>query len=154
MSATVETNASENTTVQFPGFDANKASDQFRVYAEKGMEQTREAYARMKTGAEWAQKSLETAVDASRTATSELSLKTIAAMRSHANASFDQLEALAGAKTISEVLELQGRFFRERFEQMVAQSRDMQSAAGKAAEDIARPVKDGFEAALKELKVA
>lgn len=140
--------------VAFPSFDANQATDQFRVFAEKGLEQSKEVYSRMKHGAEWAQKSMETTVETSRAASSELSLKAIAALRSNVDASFSHLEALVSAKTVSEVMELQGRFVRARFEAMLAQSKDMQSAASKAAEDMSRPVKDGFEAALRELKVA
>ena len=147
-------NAAPASNVEFQTFDASKATDQFRVIAEKGMEQSKDAYARVKSGAEWAQKSMETSVETTRAASSDLSLKTISAMRSNMDAGFSHLEALVGAKSLSEVMELQGRFFRARFEAMTAQGKDMQTAASKAAEEISRPVKDGFEAALRELKVA
>ncbi|HEV7253747.1 MAG TPA: phasin [Mesorhizobium sp.] len=151
-------NAAANTAaasnVEFPTFDANQATDQFRVFTEKGLEQSKEVYSRMKHGAEWAQKSMETTVETTRAASGELSLKAIAAMRSNVDAGFSHLEALVSAKTLSEVMELQGRFVRARFEAMLAQGKDMQSAASKAAEDMSRPVKDGFESALRELKVA
>lgn len=38
-------------TIEFPTFDADKTADQFRAFAEKGVEQSKEAYAKMKTGA-------------------------------------------------------------------------------------------------------
>ena len=38
--------------VEFPTFDATKATDQMRAFAEKGVEQSKEAYAKMKSGAE------------------------------------------------------------------------------------------------------
>ena len=45
--------------VEFPSFDASKATDQVRAFAEKGLEQSKEVYAKVKTGAEEAQKALE-----------------------------------------------------------------------------------------------
>ena len=35
--------------VEFPSFDASKATDQIRAFAEKGVEQSKEAYAKIKT---------------------------------------------------------------------------------------------------------
>ena len=45
--------------VEFPTFDASKATDQMRAFAEKSVEQTKEVYSKMKTGAESTQKALE-----------------------------------------------------------------------------------------------
>src|SRR5690606_35999776 len=94
-------------TVEFPTFDASKATEQLRTFAEKGVEQSKEAYAKLKTGADEAQKILETTFDAVKSAGSELSLKTIATLRANTDAGFNHLEALVGAKSLSEVLELQ-----------------------------------------------
>ena len=45
--------------VEFPSFDASKATDQIRAFAEKGVEQSKEAYAKIKTSTEETQKALE-----------------------------------------------------------------------------------------------
>ena len=90
-------------TIEFPTFDAEKTADQFRVFAEKGVEQSKEAYAKLKTGAEETQKALETTFENARTVSSDLSLKTISAFRANAESSFAHLEALVGAKSLSEV---------------------------------------------------
>ena len=55
---------------------------------------------------------LETTFETVKSAGSDLSLKTIAALRSNSEASFAHLEALVGAKSISEVIELQTAFLR------------------------------------------
>ncbi|MGO4835995.1 phasin, partial [Rhizobiaceae sp. 2RAB30] len=34
--------------IEFSAFDASKATDQFRTFAEKGVEQSKEAYAKVK----------------------------------------------------------------------------------------------------------
>ncbi|MBE7183492.1 MAG: phasin [Methylobacterium mesophilicum] len=140
--------------VEFPSFDTSKATDQFRVFAERGVEQSKQAYERMKSGAEWAQKTFETSAETTRAAAGELSLKTIAAMRANTLAGFDHLESLARARTFAEVVELQSNYFRSSFDTFVSQGKDLQAAATKAAEDVSRPVKENFESAMRELKVA
>lgn len=141
-------------TIEFPTFDAEKATDQMRVLAEKGVEQSKEAYARMKNGMESAQKTMETTLETARAAGSDVSLKSIAAMRANAEAGFSHFEALAAAKSLTDVIELQTSYLRKSFEMLVDQTRDMQSVSTKAAEQVAQPVRDAFENALKELKVA
>lgn len=143
-----------NETIEMPSFDVSKASDQFRAFAEKGVEQSKEAYSKLKTGAEEAQKTIETTYETARGVTSELSLKAIAALRTNAEAGFAHLEALAGAKSLSEVVELQTSYLRKRVELTVEQAKDFQAVASKAAEDVAKPVKTAFEKALKDLKAA
>jgi len=140
--------------VEFPAFDASKATEQLRTFTEKTVEQSKEAYAKLKTGAEEAQKALETTFEEAKGIASDLSLKTISAWRSNAEAGFSHLEALIGAKSLSEVVELQTAFLRQRFEQSVEQAKDFQAAASKAAEDVSKPVKAVFEKTFKELKVA
>ena len=141
-------------TVEFPSFDASKATDQMRAFAEKGVEQSKEAYAKMKTGAEEAQKALEATYETAKSVSNDLSLKTIAALRTNAEANFAHLEALVGAKSLSEAVELQTAFLRKRVELAVEQAKDFQTVASKAAEDVAQPIKGAFEKAFKELKVA
>lgn len=141
-------------TIEFPTFDASKATDQFRSFAEKSVEQSKEAYTKMKAGAEEAQKTLETTFETVKGVNSELSLKAIAAMRANAEAGFSHLEALLGAKSLSEVLELQTAFVRKSIETAVDQTKEMQAVTSKAAEDVSKPVKTAFENAIKELKVA
>ncbi|MGB3899487.1 MAG: phasin [Mesorhizobium sp.] len=140
--------------VEFPSFDAAKATDQIRAFAEKGVEQSKEAYAKLKTGAEETQKVLETTYETAKAVSSDLSLKTIAALRTNADAGFSHLEALVGARSLSEVVELQTAFVRKQFETTVQQAKEFQAVASKAAEDVSKPVKVAVEKAFNELKVA
>jgi phasin len=140
--------------VEFPSFDTSKATDQFRAFAEKGVEQSKEAYAKLKTGAEETQKALESSFETVKAVSSDLSLKTISVLRTNAEVGFSHLEALVAAKTLSEVVELQTAFLRKRVEMGVEQAKDFQATATKAAEDVTKPMKTAFEKAMKELKVA
>jgi phasin len=140
--------------VEFPTFDASKATDQIRAFAEKGVEQSKEAYAKIKTGAEETQKALESTFETAKSVSSDLSLKTISAFRANAEAGFAHLEALVGAKTLSDLIELQTSFLRKRVELGVEQAKEFQAVATKAAEQVSAPIKTVFEKAVKELKVA
>lgn len=140
--------------VEFPTFDASKANDQFRAFAEKGVEQSKEAYARMKTGAEEAQKVIESTLETAKTVSGDLSLKTISAMRANADLGFSHFEQLLSAKTFSEVIELQTSFLRKRVELSLEQAKDFQAATTKAVEDVAKPMKAVFEKSLGEMKAA
>ena len=155
MAKTAEKTAAEfMENIEFPTFDATKATDQFRAFAEKGVEQSKEAYSKMKSGAEETQKALESTFENAKAVSGDLSLKTISAFRDNAEAGFAHLEALLGAKTLAEVVELQTSFLRKRVEVGVEQAKDFQAAASKAAEKVSTPMKTVFEKAVKELKVA
>jgi phasin len=140
--------------VEFPSFDASKAADQVRAFAEKGIEQSKETYAKLKTGAEEAQKALESTFETVKSVGSDLSLKTIAALRTNTEAGFSHLEALVGAKSLSEVIELQTSFLRKSVETAVEQAKELQAVTSKAAEDVSKPIKTVFEKSFKDLKVA
>ena len=151
---TVDVAETTLTNVEFPSFDASKAADQVRAFAEKGIEQSKEAYAKLKNGAEETQKALETTFETVKSAGSDLSLKTIAALRANSEATFAHLEALIGAKSLSEVVELQTTFVRKAVETAVEQAKELQAVGTKAAEDVSKPIKTAFEKSLKDLKVA
>ena len=142
------------TNVEFPSFDASKAADQVRAFAEKGIEQSKETYAKLKTGAEEAQKALESTFETAKSVGSDLSLKTIAALRTNSEATFAHLEALVGAKSLSEVVELQTAFVRKSVESAVEQAKELQAVGTKAAEDVTKPIKTAFEKSWKDAKVA
>lgn len=141
-------------TIEFPSFDAEKATDQFRAFAEKGVEQSKDAYSKIKTGAETTQKAMESTFENAKTVGSEMTLKSIAAMRANAEASFSHIEALVAVKSLSEFFELQTSFLRKSVETAVEQAKDFQAASTKAAEDVSKPMKDVFQTSIKELKVA
>jgi phasin len=154
MAKTPDNTAEVIANVEFPTFDASKATDQLRTVAEKGVEQSKEALSKLATGAETTQKALESTFETAKTASNELSLKTIAALRANAEASFSHLEALVAVKSPSEFIEVQTAFVRKQVEKAVEQAKEFQAAATKAAEDVSKPIKDVYEKAMKDLKAA
>jgi phasin len=154
MSKTAEKPSETVETVEFPAIDPGKATDQLLAVAEKGVEQSKEALAKFQSGAEDTQKVLKSTFETAKSVGNELSLKTIAALRANAEADFSHLEALAGAKSLSEVVELQTTFLRKRVEMGVEQAKEFQTLTAKAVTDISKPVNNALEKALKDLKVA
>ena len=73
-----ETTAKPSETVEFPAYDRGKGTDQLRAVAEKGVEQSKVALAKFKSGAEDTQKVLKSAFETARPVGNELSPKTIA----------------------------------------------------------------------------
>src|SRR5690606_3831355 len=132
---------SNKTSEAFPGFDHSKTTEQLRFFAERTARQTEEAYERMKAGAEAFEASLEVAKEAG----DELILKSIAAMRAGAEANISQFEALANARTFSEVIEIQGAYMRKQTELALDQAREFQAISQKVIAELARPVREAFD---------
>lgn len=144
----------ESDAFAMPSFDASKVTDQFRDFAEKGLAQSKDAYAKMKTAAEDAQKTVEDTFKTAQNAGTEVSLKAISALRANTEAGLSHMEALVGVKSVSDFVELQTSFFRKQAELFTAQAKDLQDASTKAAEKAAAPVKAAFEKVVSEFKAA
>lgn len=145
-------NTSDN--VEFATFEANRATDQLREFAEKGVEQSKEAFARIKQGADGAQKAFEASFESARAVSNELSLKSIAALRASSELTFSHFEALLGIKSFSDFAELQTSYLRKQVELVVNQVKDVQTVSSRGAEEVTKPVKDIVERAWTDLKVA
>ncbi len=141
-------------TFEFPAFDASGMTDQMRAFAEKGLEQSKEAYARIKDGAEEAQKALETSIETTRDAGSKLTMAMLGAMRANTEAGFNHMEKLVGAKSFAEVVELSSAFMRKQAEMFADQAKEMQTVGTEAADKASAPVKAAFDKALKVVKAA
>lgn len=139
---------------EFPSFDATQATDQFRAFTENSAAQGREAYAKLKTGFEDGQKAVEATFENAKAFSDEMTLKSIAAMRSTTEAGFAHVEALVAAKSLSEIVELQSAFARKALEMSVDQAKEFQTLSSKAATDVAKPMKDAVEKSMRELKAA
>ncbi|MBB4064176.1 phasin [Gellertiella hungarica] len=135
-------------------FDPAKVTEGLRDFAEKGAEQSKQAFARMKAAAEEASKTVETTVQSAQAGTVDLGLKAIDALRTNAESSFAHMEALLGVKSVAEFFELQTSFIRKQAEVAVEQAKTMQDATRKLAESVSKPAKDAAEKALSTFKAA
>ncbi|PZV36750.1 phasin [Mesorhizobium kowhaii] len=138
----------------YPALDASKAIEYVNSVAEKGVEQSKEAYAKFTAGSETTQKAPESSFEAAKAVGADLSLKTIAVLRANADAGFSHFEALLAVRSPSEFVELQTAFVRKQVEKAVEQAKELQAVTTKAVEDVSKPIKSAFEKAVKEFKVA
>jgi phasin len=135
-------------------FDPSSFTGSFREFAEKGAEQSKEAYTKMKTAAEEATKTVEATFENAQSGSVELGLKAIDALRTNAENSLSHMEKLLGVKSVSELVELQTAFVRKQAELAVEQAKTMQEATRKVAENVAKPGKDAAEKAMSSFKKA
>ena len=138
----------------FATFDPSKFSESFRDFAEKGVEQTKDAFAKAKEASEDATKTIETTLEVAQAGTVELGLKAIDAIRASTDSSLAHMEALLGVKSVAELFELQTSFLRKQAEMNVEQAKSMQETAKKVAEDVAKPGKDAAEKVMSNFKAA
>ena len=135
-------------------FDPSKLAESFRDFAEKGAQQSKEAYAKLKSAGEDAGKTLEATVQTAQAGSVEIGLKAIDALRVNAESSLSHMEALLGVKSVAEFFELQTSFLRKQVELTVEQAKSLQETTKQVAEKVAKPSKEAAEKAMASFKVA
>ena len=135
-------------------FDPAKFTETFRDFAEKGVQQSKDAYAKMKAATEEAGKTVEATVQSAQAGSVEIGLKAIDALRTNAENSLSHMEALLGVKSVAELFELQTAFLRKQAELTVEQAKSMQDTSRKVVETLAKPAKDAAEKVMASFKAA
>lgn len=125
-----------------------------REMTEKGIEQARDAYSKVKSAAEEATDLLEDTFETSRQGVVEFNMKALDAAKVNTDATFSFFKDLMGVKTVAEAIELQSTFARQQFDALSAQAKDMQEFATKLTSDVTSPVKEAVEKSFKDLKAA
>ena len=74
--------------------------------------------------------------------------------KSNIDAGFAFLKDFMAVKSVSEAVELQTAFARERFDASTAQAKDMQSKMTKMTEEASKPMKDAVSKSMENFKVA
>jgi phasin len=136
----------------FSGFDPAKLTQSWREFAEKGAGHSHDTYGKMKSAAEEASRSMESTIHSAQAGTMEMGIKAMDALRENTQLSLAHLQSLMGAKSMSEVLELQTSFVRKQAERSVEQARGMQEAARKVADDLSKPGQEAAEKVMDAFK--
>jgi phasin len=134
--------------------DPSKFADSFRDFAEKGAQQSRDAFAKMKAAGEEASKTLETTVQTAQAGAAEIGHKAIDALRTNAENSLTHLDALLSVKSVAEFFELQTTFLRKQAELTIEQAKAMQETSKQVAEKLAQPSKEAAEKVIATFKAA
>jgi phasin len=114
----------------------------FRGALEKGVIESRAAFAKAKTAADETASALEVSFAAAKDGALAIHAKAFEALRVNADANFDFLRAVFGAKTLSDVITLQTEFARKQVETMTSQTKDFGALTQKAMADAVEPIKE------------
>ncbi len=112
-----------------------------RALAEKTVTQTREAYEKGKDALEEAVDALERSFDAAGQGAAAFNRKLIDIAQRNLNSGFDLAKKLAGAKNLSEIVELQSSFLRQQFEVFANQAAEIRALTTKITADTSEPIK-------------
>ena len=131
------------------GMDPSQLNETFRSMTQKSMEQSKEAYGRMKAAADEATKALESTMENVHQGSLQLSKKAIDAMRTNAELGFAHLDSMMSAKSFAEVIEMQTAYVRKQVEMATDQAKDMQALSQSVAKDMIQPGREAFQKASK-----
>jgi phasin len=115
--------------------------EQVRAFAEKGVSQARDNYARFKDVAETNNSTIEAVfVNASKGA-SEYSAKLMEIVKANTTSSLDFAQEIIGAKTPSEALELWTSHAKKQFETFSVYSKELAELSQRVATETVEPIK-------------
>jgi phasin len=115
--------------------------EQMRAFAEKGVSQARDNYAKFKDAAETHNGTIEAVFTSASKGASEYSAKVMEFMKASATANLDFAQALIGVKSPSEALELWTAHAKKQFEAFSAHSKELVELSQKVATETAEPIK-------------
>ena len=112
-----------------------------RAFAEKGVSQARDNYARFKDAAETHNGTIEAVFATASKGASEYSAKLMEMMKANTTANLDFAQELIGVKSPSEAMELWTAHASKQFETFTAHSKELAELAQKVATETAEPIK-------------
>jgi phasin len=115
--------------------------EQMRAFAEKGVSQARDNYAKFKDVAETHNGTIEAVFTTVSKGASEYSAKLMEIMKANTSASLDFAQELFGVKTPSEALELWTSHTRKQLETFAAQAKELAELTQKVATETVEPIK-------------
>ena len=115
--------------------------EQMRAFAEKGVSQARDNYAKFKDAAETHNGTIEAVFSAFSSGAKEYSAKVMDMFKAGASANLDFAQELVGVKSPSEAMTLWTSHARKQFETFTAQAKELAELVQKVATETAEPIK-------------
>ncbi len=115
--------------------------EQMRAFAEKGVSQARDNYAKFKDVAETHNGTIEAVFSTASKGASEYSAKLMEIMKASTSANLDFAQELVGVKTPSEAMELWTSHAKKQFEAFQAQAKELAELSQKVATETVEPIK-------------
>ena len=117
--------------------------EQMRAFAEKGVSQARDNYAKLKDVAESSNSAIEAVFAAANKGANEYTSKVMEIVKANTHASFDFAQELASVKSPSQLMEVWTGHVRKQVETMTSQTKELAELAQKIAGETAEPIKAG-----------
>jgi phasin len=115
--------------------------EQVRAFAEKGVSQARDGYAKFKDAAETQNLTIEAVFTSATKGASEYSTKLMEFVKANTSSNLDFAQELLGMKSPSEAMELWTTHTRKQLETMTAQAKELGELGQKIASDTMEPIK-------------
>ncbi|OPH83622.1 phasin [Nitrobacter vulgaris] len=123
--------------------EAFEVPEEVRAFAEKGVLQARDNYAKFKEAAQDGNGAVEAVFNAATKGAHAYSAKLLDFGQANTNASFDFLQALVGAKSLSDATELWSTHTRNQFGTFAVQAKELTELTQKIAAETAEPIRTG-----------
>jgi phasin len=115
--------------------------EQVRAFAEKGVSQARDNYAKFKDVAESHNGTIEAVFSSASKGASEYSAKLMEIMKANTTTTLDFAQALIAVKSPSEAMELWTSHAKKQFEAFTANTKELAELSKKVATETAEPIK-------------
>ena len=115
--------------------------EQMRAFAEKGVSQARESYAKFKDAAETHNGTVEAVFTSANKGASEYTAKLVEFMKANTSAQLDFAQQLFGLKSPAEALELWTGHTRTQLETLQSQAKELVELTQRVAAETAEPIK-------------
>ena len=115
--------------------------EQMRAFAEKGVSQARDSYAKFKDAAETHNGTIEAVFTTASKGVSEYSAKLMEIMKANSTATLDFAQELIGVKSPTEAMELWSAHAKKQFEAFTANTKELATLSQKVAAETVEPIK-------------
>ena len=115
--------------------------EQMRAFAEKGVSQARDSYAKFKDAAETHNGTIEAVFKTASKGASEYSAKLMEIMKANSTATLDFAQELLGVKSPTEAMELWTAQAKKQYETFTAQAKELAELGQKVATETVEPIK-------------
>jgi len=119
----------------------NEVQGNLRTVVEKGLVETRNAYAKAKSNADEAASAFETSYAAAKAGVVAINAKALDALRANVEANLDFVKSAIAARNVADYVTLQGEFARKQLEAMTDQTKALSELTRKLAVETAEPIK-------------
>jgi phasin len=114
--------------------------ERVRVFAEKGVSEVQDRYAKLMDAVESNNGAFEAACTSATRGAGDLAAKLVDIAKTNAESAFDFAQGLLGVKSFPEAFELVNAHARKQFETLTAQSRELAELGQKMATETTEPI--------------